>query len=483
LTVAIPTDRDRLTDLLADSHDDPDLFNSAFIGDSDFWEGQRRIADSVVHYRDTAAYTGNAVGKDHLIGRLIPWWLLTRSDSLVIVTGPTQNVLGSITWKEVRRAVNAAKIPLGLTASQGIRCSPLRLTVKGDWGALGYSTTSVERASGQHNANLLVIVEEASGVEDEIWDAIDSLSYTRLLAIGNPLRADGGFVRMIKRAEEDRQNGSDPEMSTNAIRIPSTASPHAHLDKSPWGLADKTFLESNWRKYGKDSFWVACHIDAKIPTESSGRLIPLSWIDRAAACERPPIGPFDRVNDTLRISCDVSEGVGRDDYCIIVGDALGIREIDGGNNLGLPEIAHRIAERKRRWGIPDKRISYDRVGVGRDLRHHLIANGITEAVGYAGAGRAQSPREFVNLRTEAAWKLRTRLNPDWSIDPRFPKASKQVPYHIPPGPRWPQLREELEKITYSLVGNQVVLMSKEDHCVELGRSPDGFDALLQQFAF
>jgi hypothetical protein len=36
------------------------------------------------------------------------------------------------------------------------------------WHALGYSTTSVERASGQHAKDLLVIIEEASGVEDEI---------------------------------------------------------------------------------------------------------------------------------------------------------------------------------------------------------------------------------------------------------------------------------------------------------------------------
>jgi len=402
---------------------------------------------------------------------------------LVIVTGPTQNVLGSITWKEVRLACNKAKIPLGLTVSQGIRCSPLRLTVRGDWGALGYSTTSVERASGQHNANLLVIVEEASGVEDEIWEAIDSLGYTRLLAIGNPLRAEGGFVRMIEKARRDKENGVPREMATNAVRIPSTASPHAHLDKSPWGLADKTFIEASYAKYGRDSFWVRCHIDAVVPTESSGRLIPISWIDRAAACERPAIGPFDRVNNTRRIASDISEGVGRDDYCIIVRDDLGVQQIDAGNSLGLPEIAERIARASVKWAVPHKRISYDRVGVGRDLRHHLARHGITEAIGYAGAGRAQNPREFTNLRSEAAWKLRTRLNPDWSIDPRFPKASRQLPFHIPPGPHWPQLREELEKVTYDLVGNQVRLMLKEDHAIELGRSPDRFDALIQSFAF
>ena len=44
------------------------------------------------------------IGKDYWIGRLVWWWLLTRPGSLVMVTGPSQTSLGSITWKEVRQA-------------------------------------------------------------------------------------------------------------------------------------------------------------------------------------------------------------------------------------------------------------------------------------------------------------------------------------------------------------------------------------------
>ena len=54
------------------------------------------------------------------------------------------------------------------------------------WQALGFSTTSVERSSGQHAKHLLTVVEEASGVEDFVFDAIDSLGYERLVCIGNP---------------------------------------------------------------------------------------------------------------------------------------------------------------------------------------------------------------------------------------------------------------------------------------------------------
>ena len=180
---------DVLTDLLADCYDDPDIFNSAWLGRPDYWWRQTEMCRSVVEYRTTVVYSGNAIGKDYWIGGLVPWWLYTRPQSLVIVTGPTQTVLGSVTWKEIRRAIEGCPIPLfSPRVSSGIKASPALVEIKPGWQALGYSTTSVERASGQHAKHLLVIVEEASGVEPEIWEAIESLKYERLVAIGNPLR-------------------------------------------------------------------------------------------------------------------------------------------------------------------------------------------------------------------------------------------------------------------------------------------------------
>jgi hypothetical protein len=474
--------RGRLTRLLAACHSDPDLFNSAILGCPPFWGRQREIAESLCNYRITVAYTGNAIGKDYLVGRLIPWWLATRSHSLVIATGPSQSLLGSVTWKEVRAAVEGSKVPLGMDVSKGIRCSPLRLIVRGDWGALGYSTTSVERASGQHNRKLLVIVEEASGVEDEIWDALDSLKYVRLLAIGNPIRADGRFVQLIRQAARDREDGIPHSRAVNAIRVSSRESPDADLDESPRGLADRTWISDCERRYGVDSLWVKSHIDACIPELSSDRLIPDAWLDLAAACDRPPLRPLDPLNRTRRIACDMGEGVGRDSTAIVVRDDCGILEWRAGSTLGLAEAAREIARLSAKWAVPHERVSYDKLGIGRDLRHYLIREGIDRAVPYAGSGQPRDRRRFTNLRGEAAWALRTRLNPDWSRDPRFAVATRQPPFKIPADGQWTLLREELARLSYDLVGNQTRLISKEDWSAELGRSPDRGDALIQSFS-
>ena len=46
---------------------------------------------------------------------------------------------------------------------------------------------------------MLVIVDEAVGVEDEAWQAIDSLGFSKMLVTGNPIRADGKFAESVIR--------------------------------------------------------------------------------------------------------------------------------------------------------------------------------------------------------------------------------------------------------------------------------------------
>lgn len=473
----------RLTELLARCHGDPDLFNAAVLGRKPYWRRQREIARSVCEYWQTFAYTGNMTGKDYLVGGLIPWWLYTRPNSLVIVTGPSQTLLGTVTWKEVRRACDNAVIPLGAKVSLGAKSSPqvCAVNARTGWQALGYSTTSVERASGQHNANLLVIVEEASGVEDDVWHAIDSLGYRALLAILNPIRADGEAVRRIRKAAADRRDGLPKSRSINAIQVPSTDSPHAALAKSPVGLADRTWLEGMARQYGPTSLWYRSHVKAEIPEVSSECLIPEAWLDWAASQARPELPHGHPIHDTRRIGCDLGEGVGRDSSCVLVRDDIGIIECVLGGQIGLPEAAAIVAQLSRKWKVPPTRISYDRVGIGRDFPHHLSAHGLSGCIGYAGEASPLDP-SFTNIRSEAAHRLRQRLEPGFAPDPARPFAVRP-PFVIPAAAWWPRLRDELRVLTYHLVGRQTQLLKKKDWAAVLGHSPDIADALIQTFSY
>ena len=466
---------------------DPVGFNKWVLNRSPYWTRQAEIARSIVEYRVTVCYSGNAIGKDYLLGGTIPWWITTRPNSLAIVTGVSQTVLGSVTWKEVRRAIEGSPIlsQLGIRLSSGVKASPQVMEVSPGWHALGYSTTTVERASGQHAPELLAVMNAASGIDDEIFDAIDSLKYQRLAVFLNPIRPDGRAVDLIHQAERDRKEGIPKHRAVNAIQIRSTESPHATWEESPWGMADRTWLEAMYRHYGVDSLWVRSHILAEIPRVSADVLIPEAWLDWAARDEfalrvRPAGHP---VHATRRIACDLGEGVGRDSSCVLVRDDWGVLDVVFGSALGLPEAANLIWKKATQWGVPQEKITYDRVGIGRDFPLHLSRHfgPGQRCVGYAGSGKPCSA-DFANLRSESAWKLRQRLEPGVSGDPAQPHRHR-VAFAIPPGTYWPRLREELKTLSYTLAGRKTRLIPKDDHCILLGHSPDISDALVQSFGF
>jgi hypothetical protein len=470
-----------LIDNLSKCFSDPDAFNTSILRRNPYWSRQREAALSVAHYRDTIVYSGNAIGKDYLVAGLIPWWLWTRPNSLVIVTAPSQTLLGSVTWKELRKAIASCHIPLDARISPGLKTSPLVLDLAPGWTALGYSTNCVERASGQHGGNVLVVAEEASGLEQHAWDAIDSFGYRRMIAIGNPIRPDGRFVDLIRQAERDRQDNVPKHLRVNAIQIPSTESPHAHLDHSPWGLADKTWLDACFRRYGKDSLWCASHIFARIPSVGHDALLQEAWLDWATAATRT-IRAGDPRAGQPRMAIDLAEGVGRDCTCVLVRDDLGILEVVSSNTLKMPETADLVRRLVQKWNVPYNRISYDRIGVGKDFPNYLARVQITGAIGIAGSGRPRRPDEFVNVRSEAAWMMKNRLDPTWVPDPRQPNMTRPA-FHIPAGPWWAAMREQLLLLRYSLSGKQTRLIDKDELQARLGHSPDLADALIQSFVF
>lgn len=474
--------RERLIDLLIDSYADPDLFNSTFIDRGDYCNYQAEWCRDLVKHRCLAIETGNQTGKDFWIGGLVPWWLYTRPNSLVIITGPGQSLLGTVTFKEIRRAIDKAPLLQAIrpaAMSAGIKSSPHTVTLGPGWQALGFSTTTIERASGQHNANLLVIVEEASGVEPEMWDAIESLGYTKLVAIGNPLRAEGGFVDLCNEAASDKARGVPVSEATCYRNLPSTASPHATWDKSPVGLADRTWLDAVERKYGKDSLWYRSHVLAIRPTLSNEQLIPELHLDVCIGPETTKAVArlrADGKGGRRRLGCDVGEGCGNARTVVLVRDELGILDIHASRYTGPGDAAEVMCKLADKWGVKESEISYDGAGqTGKRLGNALARRGYSRAYAYFGSG--SGGKRCTNFRTACALAFARRLDPDHYHGP----GSTWLPFAIPAGQHWEPMREELLELRYHLQGDLSALEAKEDFVDRLGRSPDYADAMAQLF--
>ena len=425
-------ERERLTELLARCHDDFDLFNSCVLNRPPFCGYQRQWCDDLRDHRAVAIETGNGVGKDFWIGGVVPGWLWTRKNSLVVITGPGQATLGAITFKEIRKAIEGCPFPLGGKMSVGIKTSPHTVTLANGWQCLGFSTTSIERASGHHAGQLLVIVEEASGVDDDVWTALDSLNATKTIAIGNPLRPEGGFVRMCEQAASDKVRGVPKSQSTCYRNLPSTASPHAHLERSPVGLADRTWLEAMARQHGKDSLFYRCHVDAIRPTLSNEQLIPEDHLDRCVSDDAATIAAKTRADGKAgikRIGCDVGEGCGNARTVVIVRDEAGILELHASRYTGPRDAAEVMVRLALKWGVKEDAVSYDGAGVtGKRMGNALTSKGFGRARAYFGS--SSGGRRCTNLRTASALAFARRLDPDHYRG----SGSVWVPFHIPPGP-------------------------------------------------
>ena len=498
------TATDTLAEALHRCYDDPVLFNRVFLGRGEYWAAQRRICRSLVRYKTTVVVSGNSTGKDYCTGGLIPWWLRTRKDSLIYVTGPSHTVISTVTWKEVNRAVDGrgVAVPLGIKTTKSANASPQVASLGDGWQALGFSTTSIERASGQHAANLLVIVNEASSRDLDnsgAWEAIRGLNPAKLLVLGNPLYPDGRFRELAKRAERERDDPTIPDSEkVNCIVIPSTDSPDIHLARSPRGLADRGFLDEARREYGEDSLWWLSHVLAVFPDTATDLLLQPAWVDRVGTVQRAGGNGGRR-----RMGVDLGEGTGRDSSFIFIVDDLGILHGEGSDRMGIPEAAVRMNALAATYSVRQEDIVYDAGGRGKDLPRYLEQFHITEAMPYHGSGKGGW--KYVNKRSRMAWALRQRLDPQRPMPlPREPELTyeqqkeRESPFYVAPPkvpnalqppfalpadrPWWARLSEELKGLRYHMDGSKIALEKKEDFAKRLGRSPDACDALAMTFA-
>ena len=151
---------------------------------------QREIARSVFTNPRTTVRSCTGSGKTFIAARLALCFLQNFYPSKVITTAPTFRQVESILWREIGLAYGNANPKLG-----GHKTGT-RLEMDEDWFALGLSTDEPERFQGFHSPNILIIGDEASGLGEKVYDAIEtpmSTGHARLLYIGNPTQPVGKF--------------------------------------------------------------------------------------------------------------------------------------------------------------------------------------------------------------------------------------------------------------------------------------------------
>lgn len=456
------TSRRRIVQSLIES---PALFNRYLLNRPDYWEKQIEICRALRSGKSTILVpSGNATGKSWLMAGILLWYLASKPKGVIVTTAPTADQLENVLWRAVFGAYERRGADFLGTAPR-ITKQPLLIEKTKESYAIGMSTTKQEASTGHHAEDLLVLIDEASGVDDERISALNSLNPSQVIMIGNPLVPSGVFYERVSRQE------LDPDPNTALIRIRSDQTPPvlAGQHRSKTGLADLSFLDRSRRDYGEGSPWWLSHVEAKFPETTEGQLIETRWLD--ACYGKPPDREvMTRAELGERImAVDIATGRGGDNSVWLVRDDVGI--IDGGfSNTTRPEDwALEVVAAARRLGV--RTIIYDATGVGETFGVLLANAGFPNAIGFQG-GRGTS-NKFENLRSASYWNVRRRFSPD--ISP--------VPFHIP-SEFFSRIRKELLATRYELTKkDKTAIVPKDDIIARIGHSPDFADTLSMTFAF
>lgn len=217
--------------LLQQVIEDPVKFYCLCWPDGKLYDKQVEIMRSVRDNPETVSHAGNKLGKDFISAVICLWFFLSREPVRVISSSSSEGQLEKVLWSEIKQRLDTSvvKFPLkvGHLEIKKIRpdgtLSPLSYMV-------GHVTKTIESFQGHHlpkdKPRVLALLDEASGIKREYYDACDSWAH-RKLVIGNPLSNDGFFYDLSKGGDQTVND----KLYRKVIHIGADHSPNVRLAK------------------------------------------------------------------------------------------------------------------------------------------------------------------------------------------------------------------------------------------------------------
>jgi hypothetical protein len=421
------------------------------------WSKQAEVMAAVRDHRRTAVRSGHGVGKSHTAALLASWWLDTHpaGDAFVVTTAPTFAQVRAILWRYIRRMHKVGGLPGRVNQTEWL--------IDDELVAFGRKPADHDESAfqGIHSRYVLVIIDEACGVPEQIWVAADALTTNtdcRLVAIGNPDNPASEFRRVCT-----------PGSGWHTIRISAFDSPNLTGEVVPPDVA-KALVSAEWveekrQGWGEENPLYQSKVLGEFSEDSEWQVVRQSDV---AACRIDPETKW-APDDLQPVELGVDVGGGGDET--VIRERRGVRAgREWRAHTDRPEkIAPMILAAIRETGATAVKI--DSIGVGfgviGELRNtkghgaHIVGVNVAEA--------ASEPKKYVNLRAEIWWEIGRGLSASqgWDLS-AMENADATVAQLLEP--QWdvdPKGRIRVEP--------------KDDIIKRLGRSPDNADALLLAF--
>lgn len=450
-----------------------------------WWSKQVEIAEALLKPpHRVLVKASHSVGKSHLAGGLVNWWYDTRKPGVCLTTAPTARQVRDVLWKEVRRQ------RLGRGGFPGPKIP--RLEDAEDHFAYGFTASTGTSFQGQHERAVLIILDEAVGIDREIWEACDSMVQGvefGIVAFCNPTDTDSEFYQREAHGGWEVVHIPCVEHPNIAAEIRGEEPPMPSAVRLAW--LEERLVEWTMPVTGEplptDIEWppgagrflrpgplAEARLLGRWPSMAGGVWSDALWLTTETPLEIPA--------DALpEIGCDVARfGDDMTEIHVRVGPCSMHHESH--NGWGTDETAGRLKQLANFWAEWESnrrgkafapfdpkaiRVKVDDDGVGGGV--------VDQAGGYAflpvGAGTtADDPEAYPNTRSELWFDLaaRARLK---RLD--FSRLSKDVQTELKRQAMAP--RYKLDAVGRRVVEPKAVTKDK------LGRSPDSMDAAALAF--
>jgi len=431
--------RNFMEEFVAAYGNDPVLFVEEMLGAQPF-DYQAEFLRALLAERKMSVKSGHGTGKSTTASWAMLWFMLLRYPCKVVVTAPTSSQLFDAMFAELKRWIN--ELPKELQQLLNVKSDRVELVSAPAEAFISCRTARAETPealAGVHSDNVLLIIDEASGVPEQVYEAAaGSMSghNATTLMLSNPTRSSGTFFESHNRMANSWWTRT------------------WSCKDSP--LVSHEFVDEMELRYGPESNAYRVRVLGEFPLSDDNTIIPYHLVE--AAQNRDVV-----VSDEATVvwGLDVAR-FGSDATALCKRQGPIVTELRSWRGLDLMQTTGRIVAEYEALA-PSKRpaeILVDSIGVGSGVVDRLQELGLP----VRGVNVAESPSmgdTYMNLRSELWFKCKAWLE-DRSC--KLPKDD--------------QLIAELTAIRYSFTSSGKMKAESKDEMRKRGLgSPDLADAL------
>lgn len=416
---------------------------------------QRDALEAIGTGTHVSIRSGHGTGKTAFDAWCILWWMYTRFNARVPCTAPTEAQLKNVLWAELslwhQRMDKFFQDKFVCTSDRFYHAE-----FDKTWFAVARTARAEkpEALQGFHGLNLLFIIDEASGVAEEVFTVVRGAltdDMNRCIMTSNPTRTTGFFYNSHTLWEGK---------PWRCLQFSGEESP----------LVSDRYINEIAVEFGKDSDVYRVRVLGDFPVESDFTLIPKTWVEEAlkrsvSYVKRLSGKQFDAAGvDVARY------GENKTVFVLVRGvTVVGILIYHKQSTMKTAEQVIGLCQRM----IPSD-IKIDEIGVGAGVVDRVVDRGY--GITAINVGQTATDKDkFANLRAEYYWGLRKRFEEgSISLKPLVKILTKE---------QMVQFIEQICSIRYEYSpSGKITMWSKEKMKREKIGSPDMADALMLAFA-